>query len=598
MQLAATPGGAAIVSAASFSLEGYVRNVHALIGADATVDNDTVAAVDVSTITTGTTLTMAAAASSIQTANASNIGTSGTDVKNDATATVAGTDSISGIDDTTITVGTNTTAFSATANLAGSATSSTTIGDAAATAGSASTVSGLTTSGSNTLTIDQDAVGGMNLAATTTLSALANTVWEGATATVGGSTATSIGNDQVDITVGRDAGTIYASSTNALTATAATTGDLTGADTASAVINQYAVGTKDAKIVIGNDGNLTSVATTVGNARATNVGDKPSGGANTDKASATLNLDVRGLSEINTTADISIGGDGNVQSQAQASGSAFSQNVNGTNGGSSAISDSNAGVYAKGFLDVYGTSLDTNSTDITIGQTGNITGLAIVGTLNTGVLGNQVSVTSSTTDGSSYAVGTVNTAGIQGTGDSSTSSAIGGNQSLLTAGALDGDVIGQSITGMAVLANTIGNTTDDDASSSMIATIGGLQNVDILGGQTGVNLIKGTSTGDYDSTATSIKGDATTLSTVTGYGIYDTSGTGNITTSGNIQAISNLLNTVLASSVAGSATATTTTTSAGLGNYNVTVLGSGTLTANATGLGESTASSVASRASS
>jgi hypothetical protein len=160
-------------------------------------------------------------------------------------------------------------------------------------------------------------------------------------------------------------------------------------------------------------------------------------------------------------------------------------------------------------------------------------------------------------------------------------------------------VIGQSITGMAVLANTIGSSLADDASSSMIATIGGLQNVDILGGQTGVNLIKGTSTGDYDSTAISIAGDSTAVGTVTGYGIFSASAVpGDITTSGNIQAISNLLNTVVASSVAGSATATATTTAVGIGNYNVTILGSGTLTANATGLAESTSSSVAGRASS
>ena len=170
---------------------------------------------------------------------------------------------------------------------------------------------------------------------------------------------------------------------------------------------------------------------------------------------------------------------------------------------------------------------------------------------------------------------------------------------MLTAGPLDGDIIGQSITGMAVLANTIGSSNADDASSSMVANIAGLQNVDILGGQVGTNLIKGTSTGDYDSTAISIAGDSTAVGTVTGYGIFSaTPQTGDIVTSGNIQAISNLLNTVVASSVAGTATATATTTAVGLGNYNVTILGSGTLNANATGLAESTASSVAGRASS
>ncbi|PSI00207.1 hypothetical protein C7K08_14410, partial [Synechococcus lacustris str. Tous] len=362
----------------------------------------------------------------------------------------------------------------------------------------------------------------------------------------------------MDITVGRDAGTIYASSTNALTATAATSGSITGADTSSAVINQFAVGTKDAKIVIGNDGNLTNVATTTGNARATNVGDS----VDTDLSSATLSLDVRGLSELVDASDVTIGADGNVQSQAQASGSAFAQNVNGSSGGGVTTT---AGAYALGNLDVYGTSLANSGADITIGQSGNITGLAIVGTLNAGVLGNQVSVTSTTTEGTSFADGTVDTAGIKGTHDGThTDTTPGTDQSLLTAGPLDGDVIGQSITGMAVLANTIGSSNADDASSSMVANIAGLQNVDILGGQVGTNLIKGTSTGDFDSTAISIAGDSTAVGTVTGYGIFSaTPQTGDIVTSGNIQAISNLLNTVVASSVAGTATATATTTAVG-----------------------------------
>ncbi|MCP9904076.1 hypothetical protein KBY85_07990 [Cyanobium sp. BA5m-10] len=571
-------------------------------GADATVNNDSVYGVDAGTITSGTTLTMAASATSTQTANASNVGTSGTSIKNDANATVGYQDSISGIESTKVTAGTNTTPFTATANLSGSATANTTYGDATAQTGYGSTVSGMTTDNVNTstldtLTIGQDAIGGVNMAATTTLLALANTVAETATATIGTNSSTSYGNDQVNISVGRDAETIYASSTNILTATAATSGTLVGADAATATIDQKAAGTFDSALTIGNDGNVTNVATSVGNARATNIGNVIS--TETDTASASLTLDVQGLDQ--NTSTIVIGADGTVASQAQASGSAFAQNVNGVATGTTTAPSNSAGAYAIADIDVYGTNLQTSSTDITIGQTGNITGLAIAGTLtSTGTLKDQILVTGTTTDGTANAVGTVNAAGIFGEGASSSASATPGNaQSLLTAGPAGGNVIGQTISGMAVLANTIGDEVNiDDASSSMIATIGGLQNVDILGGQVGTNLIKGTSTGDYDSTAISIKGDALAVGTVTGYGIYDTSGTGNITTSGNIQAISNLLNTVVASSVAGSATATATTTAVGLGNYNVTILGSGTLTANATGLAESTASSVAGRASS
>ena len=215
-----------------------------------------------------------------------------------------------------------------------------------------------------------------------------------------------------------------------------------------------------------------------------------------------------------------------------------------------------------------------------------------MGTLNQGVLGNQVLVTSTTTDGTATANGDVDSYGILGTGSGANASA-GAAQSLIIAGPNGGNVIGQTITGMSVLANTVGNTSADDALSTMDATIGGIVSTDILGGFVGTNLIKGTSTGDYDSTAVAIKGDANATGTVTGYGIYDDAATGGyITTSGNIQAISNLLNTVVASSVSGSATATATTTSVGIGNMNVTLLGSGTVTATATGLAESTASSV------
>jgi hypothetical protein len=272
----------------------------------------------------------------------------------------------------------------------------------------------------------------------------------------------------------------------------------------------------------------------------------------------------------------------------------MAQNVN----GSSASTGSASGAYAIGDLDAYGTSLATNSTDITIAQTGNITGRAVVGTLNQDSLANQVSVTSSTTDGTSTAVGTVDAFGIQGTGAASTSGTPGTNQSLLTAGALDGDVNGRAITGMAVLANTVGDTAADDASSSMVATIGGLRNVDILGGLIGVNLIEGNAYGTYSSTANSIKGDSASIGTINIYGISDTSGMGNITTSGTIQAISTLLNTVIANSVSGTTAATGASSATGLSNYNVNFPGLGSITANVSGLAQSTASSIASRSAS
>ena len=260
--------------------------------------------------------------------------------------------------------------------------------------------------------------------------------------------------------------------------------------------------------------------------------------------------------------------------------------------GSAAGTGSSSGVYARGNLDVYGTELNQATSDITIGKNGNITGLGIVGSLGSdGLLANAVSVTSTTTEGTSYADADVHASGIEGDDDGANSSA-GLQQTLLTAGPTDGDIIGQTITGMSATSNSI----DDASDSDMNADIHGLLEVDMLGGQTGVNLIKGTTTGDFDSISTSVAGNATADGAVNGYSIYDNDGDGFITTSGNVQAISSLLNTASASSISGSASANPTTSSVGLGNYLVTIIGSGTTSSTAIGAADSTTSSVAGRA--
>ena len=76
----------------------------------------------------------------------------------------------------------------------------------------------------------------------------------------------------------------------------------------------------------------------------------------------------------------------------------------------------------------------------------------------------------------------------------------------------------------------------------------------------------------------------------------DNDGDGFITTSGNVPAISSLLNTATASSISGSATANPTTSSVGLGNYLVTIIGSGTTSSTSIGTADSSTSSVAGRA--
>jgi len=241
---------------------------------------------------------------------------------------------------------------------------------------------------------------------------------------------------------------------------------------------------------------------------------------------------------------------------------------------------------AAGNLDTYGVNLTSATADITIGEAGNISGLAVIGTLKNGTLGDSVEVTSSTIDGIAQSTGVFDGAGIKGT-DGGANTSIGLNQTLLTAGPNDGDVSGQVLAGGSVVASSVGNSpagTDDATATINSSTIAGIQNVDILGGQVGTNLIRGTSLGNFEATASSVYGDATGSSTTTAYGIFDADKDGFITTSGNIQAVAQLTNTVTADAV-------------GLSGYNVTIIGSGALNASAVSKSTGLASSVGGNAS-
>ena len=104
--------------------------------------------------------------------------------------------------------------------------------------------------------------------------------------------------------------------------------------------------------------------------------------------------------------------------------------------------------------------------------------------------------------------------------------------------------------------------------------------------------MKGTSFGDFDASASSIKGNATSASATDAYGIYDVNNDGAITLSGNIVAQAVLSNTVMASSVSGSATATATGGAIGMGGYDITIIGGGSFTASATSQSAADARSV------
>ena len=589
-----TIGTAGIIDAdASITNVATASSVDASSAAvDATVNNDRVVGIELASastttgvLSTGTTLALDADAVSSQIASASNIGDPlGADQA--ATATVASADLIYGIQDTVITVGTNTTQLTSSATLVGDATASNMSGTSTAQAGGLS--SEVIALDNSATTIGLNATNGMSLQASSTLSADASSIEDAATAKAGTSvvyaapTAASVlaltgdvvtGVDTSNITVGNDAGTILAGATGRLEAIASTKGTDTTDKDATAMAAQTATGLVDSTVTIGNDGNLTGTANLVGTASASNVGDI--GGDN--NANSAIQLNSQGIDQ--TTDTITIGADGNVAGQAFVDGSAISTSVNGS-------------ANSQGDFTSLGLNLDDTS-DITIGQSGNISGLSVLGELSAlGSFTDQVDLLASTTSNDATAVGDFDSAGILGLDLAGVGA---GNQTVLTAGPTDGDVTGQGLAGVNAVASTIGNpgTTGDDAIADLVGSVSGIQDVDILGGMQGINTVKGTSFGDFDASASSIAGDATAASNTDAYGIFDANGDGAITLSGNIVAQAVLSNTVMASSVNGNASATATGDAIGMGGYDITIIGSGSFTASANSSSDSDASSVA-----
>ena len=120
------------------------------------------------------------------------------------------------------------------------------------------------------------------------------------------------------------------------------------------------------------------------------------------------------------------------------------------------------------------------------------------------------------------------------------------------------------------------------------------ENGDILSSS---SRVKGTAYGDYDSTSTSVKGDALAHSDVNAYGIFDENLNGIITTSGGVSAIAQISNTVLSTTVNGQADATAITDAVGIHGYHVTMNDPGIFSATADSESIATSSSVLGRAS-
>ena len=214
---------------------------------------------------------------------------------------------------------------------------------------------------------------------------------------------------------------------------------------------------------------------------------------------------------------------------------------------------------ATGNLDATGINLTDATADITIGDTGNITGLAVVGGLDAaGALSEDLSVFAKALDGNATATASFDASGVTGTDGGDNSAGIGSAQTQLSAGLANGDLVGQVLAGGSVSATTTGDTANTDDASATISTsnLAGLENIDLRAGQFSGNLIKGTVLGQFDADAVSTYGDTTGSSDVNAYGIVDTDSDGFMSVNGGITAIAQLSNSVTASTQSGNASVT------------------------------------------
>jgi len=479
---------------------------------------------------------------------------------------VAAADAVTGIDSTIVTVDNDASKLSVAATLTGAATSSNVNGsDSSSEAGLGAAVIGID-GGSVTVGNSLTGANGLRADAISNLTATATGVEGTANADAGdGDTlVTAIDTATLDV---NNSGNITAVAASTLNATASSTAGAAAGDAdATANALQDGTGLLNSAVTIGNDGNLIGQTTLVGNATATTVG---ADGANAD-ATSLLDLSANGIDQ--TAVAISVGDTGNVTGNGFASGGATAQTTYG-------VADAEAVVGANGVV------LNDVASDITIGGAGNVTGLSVIGTLNSsGSLANQIGVTAASVSDDALADGTFDGAGILG---------VNGVEATITAGPRDGDISGQVFAGGNVVASTTGVAGAGDATATINpSALYGIADVDLVGGQAGSNLVRGTAFGDFDATATSVEGVATADSDVSAYGIFGGAAANTLDVNGGVTAIAQLTNTVTATSVAGNAVATATSDAIGLSNYNVTIIGSGTLTASAISNASSTASSV------
>ena len=568
-----TTGSDATITAVASSISNAAAASTDGAGTDtiAIVDNNQVSGVNLGELAAGNNASLSVNASSTQTALASTVAAMGGAAQDKATAQVADTDAILGIYQAEVKINNNANKFSVTTSLAATATSKNVNGAASTSeSGLNSDVFGINygrVAVGNSLTSGSD----LRVDATSNLTATALGVDGTANSNVGGNSTSGVtsevtGLNSTDIAIG-NSGNITSVAASAVGATATST-----AGDANAYAGQLGNAIFETPLAFGNDGSISAQATLVGNAAATTVGSA------TTAADSTANLDLTSVGIAQPTEAISIGDTGNVSAIAFASGGAVAQT---TSGSATAIGDVGSAGISLG---------DGNAptANIIISGSGSVSGLGVIGALgSSGGLSSPILVSASAVSDDATDTGVFSGSGITG---------FDTFENQITAGAKGGDITGQAFAGGTVMASTIGTANGNDASATIQpSTIFGISDVDLIGGQVGLNLIKGTANGAFNATATSVAGDALGMSDNKAYGIFGGSvgSADTINLNGNVTGIAQLANTVVASTVAGNAGSTADSASIGLSNYDVTIISSGNMNVSAINASKSTASSVA-----
>ena len=282
------------------------------------------------------------------------------------------------------------------------------------------------------------------------------------------------------------------------------------------------------------------------------IGDEPTSRANLVLLSSGL---TPGVSDEHGRS-ISIGNSGNVVGQSLSSGTST---ANGINGAVEALSLAQ------------GRGIDLSG-DLVIGNTGSVVGRSFVGKWNEQPGGygvpataDQLQTLANTTTGNAAAASAIDSVGLDG--DEGLS---------VVAGPRGGGIEGRGL----AAANTSANTITGEASAANTAEIIGIHNLDLYGGQAGAasNLVLGQAKGAFNTSAMATTGDAVGVSSVNGGGII---GDNNVLrVNGNVSAIADYSNTVMATTVTGLAIARALTNAVGISGYQINLLESGNISAN------------------